>query len=54
MMEESYASKCHGNAVLVASVDNMVITDRTACLCDILHSALVGALDVIAKWEESV
>ena len=32
----------------------MVIPDRTARLCDILHAALVRTLDVIAEREEGI
>lgn len=53
-MEEAYASECHGNAVFIASIDNIVVTHRTACLSNILHTAFVSALDIVAKWEECI
>ena len=54
MMEQSYACKCHGDAVLVAGHNNMVVTDRAASLCNELYTALVGTLDVVAEGEEGV
>ena len=54
MVEQTHAGECHGNAVLVASVDNMVITNTTTCLSNILNTALVSTLDVVAEGEESI
>ncbi len=49
MMEEANVSKRHGDAVLVAGVDNIVITDATACFCYVFHTALVSTLDVVSR-----
>ena len=54
MMEEANVSKRHGDAVLVASVDNIIVTDATACFCYVFHTALVSTLDVVAEWEECI
>ena len=54
MVEQTDAGKCHGHAILVAGLYHVVITDRTAWLRDILHTALVSTLDVVAKWEECI
>ncbi len=53
-MEQTHAGERHCDAVLVASVDDIVVTYRTACLCYILYAALVSTLDVVAEREESV
>ena len=34
--------------------DNILITDGTARLCDILNAALVSALNVVAEGEEGI
>ena len=54
MVEQADAGECHGNTVLVASFDNMVVTYRTSGLCNIFYAALVSTFNVIAKREESV
>ena len=54
MVEQAYTSECHGNAVLVASVDNMVVANTATCLCHILNTALVSTLDVVAEGEEGI
>ena len=54
MVEQTHAGECHGNAVLVASVDNMVIANATASLGHILDTALVSTLDVVAEGEEGI
>lgn len=54
MVEEADACECHGDAILVARLDDIVITHRAAGLGYILHAALVSALYVVAEWEERV
>ena len=54
MVEQSYASKRHSDAVLVAGHDDMIVADRATCLGYELHTTLVGTLDVVAKGEEGV
>ena len=53
-MEEAHARKCHRDAILVASLYDIIVSDTAASLCDIFHSALVGALDIVTEWEESI
>ena len=54
MMKQSYASKCHCDAVLVAGHDDMIVAHGAAGLGDELHTALMGALDIVAEGEEGV
>ena len=54
MVEQTYARKRHCNIVLVAGIDNVVVTDRTAGLCNVLHTAFVCAFNVVTEGEERV
>ena len=54
MMEQSYASEGHSDAVLVAGHDDMIVADASTCLGDKLHTALMGTLDIIAEGEEGI
>ena len=54
MVEQADAGKRHGDTVLVAGGDDMVVTYRAAGLCDIGYTALVGAFYVVAEGEEGV
>ena len=54
VVEQSHVSEGHGHIVFVAGLDDIVVTDAAAGLCDVLHATLVGALDVVAEGEESV
>ena len=54
MMEQADTCECHCDAVLVASIDNIVVAYGATCLCNILHTALVSAFDVVAEREECV
>ena len=54
VMEETNAGEGHGDAVLVASHDDMVVANGTSGLGDELHTALVSSLHVVTEWEESV
>ena len=53
-MEQPYAGETHHDAVFVASVDDIVVTDRAAGLRDEVDAALVGAFHVVAEGEEGV
>ena len=53
-MEQTDPGKCHGDTVLVAGLDDLAVADGTARLCDILHAALSGALNVVSEGEEGV
>ena len=54
VVEQAHASEGHGDAVFVAGHDDMVVANRAAGLCDILHATLVGALDIVAEGEEGI
>ena len=54
VVEEAHAGKAHRYAILIAALDNYVVTDRSAGLCDVLNAALLCALDVIAEREECI
>ena len=54
MVEQPYACECHSDAVLVASHDDVVVADAAACLGNILYTALVGTLHVVAEGEEGI
>ena len=38
VVEKSDSCECHSNIVLVAGFDNIIVTDRTAGLCNILNA----------------
>lgn len=53
-MEEANVSKCHSDAVLVAGINNMIVTDTTACFCYVFNTTLMSTLNIVAEWEESI
>ena len=53
-MEQTDSGECHYHAVFVAGSDYIVITDRSARLCHISHTASVRTLDVVTKREERI
>ena len=54
MMEQAHTGKGHGHPVAVGAGDDEVVADGAARLGNILHAALLGALDIIAEREERV
>lgn len=54
VVEQTNTGKCHGNSVFIAGFNNIVIPHRTARLGNIFDTALVGTLNIVAKWEECV
>ena len=54
MMEQSHAREGHGNAVLVAGHNNMVVANRAASLSNVLYATLVGTLNIVAEGEEGI
>lgn len=54
MMKQAHAREGHGNAVLITSINNMVIAHAASGLCYVLHTALVSTLHIIAEGEESI
>ena len=54
MMEQAHAGEGHDHVLLIAFLDDQVITDGAAGLCDVLDTGGKGTLDVIAEGEECV
>ena len=54
MMEQTHTREGHGNAVFVAGLDDIVVTDTAAGLCNVFHATLVGTFDVVAEGEEGI
>jgi hypothetical protein len=54
VVEQAQAAKGHGNTVLVAGVNHLLIADGTASLDNGGHAATVRALNVVAEGEERV
>ena len=54
VMEDANVSKRHSDAVLVAGINNMIVTDTTACFCYLFNTTLVSTLNIVAEWEESI
>ena len=54
MVEQTYASECHVDAVFVAGHDHMVITNTATSLGDKLYTTLMGTLNIVAKGEECI
>ena len=54
MVEEAHAGKCHYHAVLISCLDNQIVADRSAGLCDIAYAALCRAVDIIREGEECI
>ena len=48
-MEQAETCEAHGHAVLIASVNHIVVSYRTARLCNEFNTALVSTPDQIAK-----
>ena len=53
-MEQPDAAERHGNAVLIAGVNNLLVADRAAGLDNGGHAGTAGTLDVVAKGEEGI
>ena len=54
MMKQTNAGECHRDSVFIASVNDIVIPDTSAGLCDIVYAALVSAFDIVSKGEEGI
>ena len=54
MVEQADARECHRHLKAVAGVDHVIISNRAARLGDILHTAAVRALNIVAKREERI
>ena len=54
VMEQTNTGKCHHHIIFVAGLNHCIITDRTARLCNICHTALMGPFNIIREWEEGI
>ena len=54
MVEQADSCEAHDHVVGVAGLDDVVIPDTSAGLCDILHAASESSLDVVSEGEERV
>ena len=54
MVEQSHSRERHGDAVLVAGHDDVVVAHAAAGLGNELHATLVGTLNVVAEGEEGI
>ena len=54
VVEQTYIGESHGDTIFVARLYHVVIADRSTSLGDVLHTALVSPLHVVAKGEECV
>ena len=54
MVEQSHSCECHCHTILIACLDNIVITDRSAGFSNILNTALVSTLDIVTEGEECI
>ena len=53
-MEQPQAAEGHGDAVLIAGVDDLLVADGAAGLHDGGHAGAAGALDVVTEGEERI
>ena len=53
-MEQTYPCKCHRYTIFITSIDHMIVTNGTACLCDIFDTAFMSTFDVVTEGEESI
>ena len=54
VVEQTDSGEGHGDAILVAGSDNMVVAYAATGLGHIFHATLVSALNVVAKGEEGI
>ena len=54
VVEQANADECHCDIIFIASLNDVVVSNRTTCLCDVFYTTLVRTLDIVAEWEESV
>ena len=43
-----------GHAILIADLDDIIVTDRAAWLGNVFNTALMGSFDVVSKGEEGI
>ena len=54
VVEKSDSRECHCDTVLVAGVDNIIVTDGAAGLCYVFYTASVRSFNVVTEWEECI
>ena len=54
VVEKADSRECHSDIVLIAGLDDIVITYGAACLGDIAYAALMCALDIVTEGEEGI
>jgi len=54
MVEKSHSRHSHRHAVLIADLDDVIVSDRSAGLRDNGNAALLRSFDIITEWEERV
>ncbi len=52
-MEEANVSERHSDAVLVAGINNMIVTDTTACFCYVFNTTLMSSLNIVAEGKKA-
>ena len=53
-MEQTDSRKAHHHTILVAGLNDIVIANGSARLGNVFHTALMGTLDIVPEWEESI
>ena len=53
-MEQTDTGHGHGDPILVAGIDDVLVTDAAAGLGHVFHAAAMGPFDVVPKGEEGV
>ena len=54
VVEQSYSVANHCHAILISTLNNKVISYRTARLYDIFYAAFLGTFNIITEWEECI
>ena len=54
VMEQPDSGEAHHDAVFIAGLDDIVVTDGSARLCDVADAAAVSTLYIVTKGEECI
>ena len=54
MVEQTHTGERHYHAVLITALNDCIVADGAAGLCNILNTAALCTLDVIAEGEECI
>ena len=44
----------HSDAVLVAGINNMIVTDTTACFCYVFNTTLMSTLNIVDVYKRQI